>query len=646
MPNIFNDTADRIENNKNKVTELNSSVTNEQYPSAKTVYDALQNVEAEIDNKRQGFVNIITPEAVKTFIANDAVPYEDSFSVKLRKTYNLCNFDNGIIPNVDNRAYTELLDFNDYTSVTVNNGYKAWCHVYNSKGSRVGNNGYWVTGPYTLPITTLKAISSQATHFRLAVGKTDDGSFSGNNNAITLTANYKSNNVQGVDLESPTLSQGTIDKGVINTNVSTRLHMSDMLPLANYLSATIASGYKVWYHFYDKNKAYLGGSGQWTVGPNTMKTSTALQLYSNAVYFNAVIGKTDDTNITPSTVPAEVFTLNTTYVIPSVTKGTIDKSIVEQAVNSVSGRTDVTAVNNGDGTFTLNGTVANTALTMQIYLSTLAPAITTGATTYTVSIMTESNGLNDYVPLNYSAYNASGGALSVNNGILNFSVTSVDNVPGMILYSAPVGTTFDNTRVYAMLETGNIAHDWEECQVSSLSNVKVSIEDSVSINNFSTDSSGTISGKCKGPYIGIYCPNGTRISECSYVVNTKAYIDNYMPEIDINLDEYVKNTDYATSNAAGVIKIGAGLEINTSTGAATIQYAKENQIENKSGYRNPLSPQFIDKIVKVGMTTNTIQLTEAEKTAAQNWLGMPNIVVSDTAPANPTEGTIWLVPIY
>jgi hypothetical protein len=84
---------------------------------------------------------------------------------------------------------------------------------------------------------------------------------------------------------------------------------------------------------------------------------------------------------------------------------------------------------------------------------------------------------------------------------------------------------------------------------------------------------------------------------------------------------YVKNTDYASTTTAGVIKVGAGLEMNSSTGALTIQYAKESQIETKQGCRNPLAPQFIDKIIKVGITTNTMQLTDAEKATACTWLG-------------------------
>lgn len=88
---------------------------------------------------------------------------------------------------------------------------------------------------------------------------------------------------------------------------------------------------------------------------------------------------------------------------------------------------------------------------------------------------------------------------------------------------------------------------------------------------------------------------------------------------NIDLSEYVKKTDYATTEKEGVIKVGAGLESVNNT--LHIQYAKESQIEAKSGYRNPLAPQFIDLITKVGLTTNTLEWTDEEKTNATNLLG-------------------------
>lgn len=92
-------------------------------------------------------------------------------------------------------------------------------------------------------------------------------------------------------------------------------------------------------------------------------------------------------------------------------------------------------------------------------------------------------------------------------------------------------------------------------------------------------------------------------------------------DVDVDLTDYVKNTDYATADKAGVVKVGTGLSVDTEN-KLQIQYADQNAIKNKMGYRNPLVPQFIDDIVKAGITTNTIPLTDAEKQAAKNWLGV------------------------
>lgn len=85
--------------------------------------------------------------------------------------------------------------------------------------------------------------------------------------------------------------------------------------------------------------------------------------------------------------------------------------------------------------------------------------------------------------------------------------------------------------------------------------------------------------------------------------------------------DYVKNTDYATTSKAGVVKVGTGLGL-TSGGVVQVQYASENQIINKNAYRNPITPVYLDLAVKTGITTNKITLTEEEKENAQRWLGL------------------------
>ena len=91
-------------------------------------------------------------------------------------------------------------------------------------------------------------------------------------------------------------------------------------------------------------------------------------------------------------------------------------------------------------------------------------------------------------------------------------------------------------------------------------------------------------------------------------------------DINVDLTGYVKDTDYATTDKAGVVKAGMGLSMLN--GAIQVEYAKENQIEGKSSYRNPITPVNLDLAVKTGITTNQLPLTAEEQQAAKNWLGV------------------------
>lgn len=88
----------------------------------------------------------------------------------------------------------------------------------------------------------------------------------------------------------------------------------------------------------------------------------------------------------------------------------------------------------------------------------------------------------------------------------------------------------------------------------------------------------------------------------------------------VNLDDYVKNTDYATADKAGVVKAGMG--VSMVNGAIQVEYARENQITSKNSYRNPITPVNLDIAVKTGITTNKIPLTAEEQQAAKEWLGV------------------------
>ncbi len=98
--------------------------------------------------------------------------------------------------------------------------------------------------------------------------------------------------------------------------------------------------------------------------------------------------------------------------------------------------------------------------------------------------------------------------------------------------------------------------------------------------------------------------------------------------VKVDLTDYVKNTDYATASKGGVIKAQNVNQVNrgvyiSSEGFLSLKIATEAEIKAKSANTyNVISPANLDKAVKEGLTTNTIELTEEEKAAAQNWLGV------------------------
>lgn len=111
-------------------------------------------------------------------------------------------------------------------------------------------------------------------------------------------------------------------------------------------------------------------------------------------------------------------------------------------------------------------------------------------------------------------------------------------------------------------------------------------------------------------------------------VVTKKALEEALADIEIpegeapDLDGYVKNTDYATTTKAGIVKINNanGVRVDNNN-ALIIDTANDSEIANKKNINAPLKPHQIDKVVKAGVTTNTIELTDEEKANACEWLG-------------------------
>lgn len=121
---------------------------------------------------------------------------------------------------------------------------------------------------------------------------------------------------------------------------------------------------------------------------------------------------------------------------------------------------------------------------------------------------------------------------------------------------------------------------------------------------------------------------GTPTSD--YDATTKKYVDDKVANVatggTIDLSEYVKKTDYANIDTYGLIKLGygtSGLALDSS-GILKLAPADVPSITakdiNKSGNRC-IPAYLIDDAVKIGVTTNTIELTDEEKTAACGWVG-------------------------
>ena len=113
-------------------------------------------------------------------------------------------------------------------------------------------------------------------------------------------------------------------------------------------------------------------------------------------------------------------------------------------------------------------------------------------------------------------------------------------------------------------------------------------------------------------------------NEYVWIEQTSSY--EFLGSTAVDLTEYVKKTDYATTDKGGVIKQSTtyGFSVNTSTG---IPFASTKGL---AGYQNSDGNMFIGKntlenikndLVKRAVTENDIELTDDEKTSARTWLG-------------------------
>ena len=79
----------------------------------------------------------------------------------------------------------------------------------------------------------------------------------------------------------------------------------------------------------------------------------------------------------------------------------------------------------------------------------------------------------------------------------------------------------------------------------------------------------------------------------------------------------------ATDTKQGLVMVNGenGIGVNTEDGSLYIKSATEAEINDKTHSYNPIVPNNLNYAVKAGLTSNSITLTEAEKTSALNWIG-------------------------
>lgn len=98
---------------------------------------------------------------------------------------------------------------------------------------------------------------------------------------------------------------------------------------------------------------------------------------------------------------------------------------------------------------------------------------------------------------------------------------------------------------------------------------------------------------------------------------------------NVDLTDYVKKTDYAHPDKtdAGVVAVNRiyGISTINSQGLLCISPASESEIKTKNSAYKPIAPNNLDYAIKVGLTTNTQTLTDAEKAAACEWLGVNGV---------------------
>lgn len=79
---------------------------------------------------------------------------------------------------------------------------------------------------------------------------------------------------------------------------------------------------------------------------------------------------------------------------------------------------------------------------------------------------------------------------------------------------------------------------------------------------------------------------------------TKEEVDELVNNVDVDLSDYVKNTDYATSGKGGVVKVYAGNGVSVFNGQLALVAATNAQINERKAESVPITPKNLEYAVK------------------------------------------------
>lgn len=92
-------------------------------------------------------------------------------------------------------------------------------------------------------------------------------------------------------------------------------------------------------------------------------------------------------------------------------------------------------------------------------------------------------------------------------------------------------------------------------------------------------------------------------------------------EAEVDLSGYVKNTDYASSEKAGVVKVISNQGIEMDKEVISISPANRQTIDTKASYRMPIVPAHLDYAVMKALSDSKYAWTEEEKSNSRKLLG-------------------------